>query len=282
MAGKFLVTGAGGQLGHDVAEELERRKLQYLAPSHSELDITSNQSVVDYFESNDFSAVIHCAAWTNVDLAETQEERCRDVNVKGTLYLTDACMRKDIPILFVSTDYVFDGSGNEPWKIDDETNPINAYGLSKRDGEEIVRLYRKHFIVRTSWVFGINGKNFIKTMMKLSKEKEKITVVDDQFGSPTYTRDLAPLLIDIMSSEKFGTYHAHNEGFCSWYDFAVKVMECIGSKTAVEPISSNEYPSGTKRPMNGRLDTSSLPDNGFGKLPKWEDAVERYLNQLSM
>lgn len=281
MVSRFLVTGVNGQLGHDVANELKKRKLDYLAPSHSELDISSYESVNDYFQDNDFSALIHCAAWTNVDLAETEEERCRNVNVKGTLLLTEACSKKDIPILFISTDYVFDGSGTEPWRTDDETKPINKYGLSKRDGEDIVRQYKKHFIVRTSWVFGINGKNFVKTMIDLSKKKDRITVVNDQIGSPTYTYDLAPLLVDIVSSDRYGTYHAHNEGYCSWYDFAKKIMECAGSKTVVDPISSENYPSRTKRPMNGRLDTSSLENNGFKGLPKWEDAVKRFIDHLS-
>lgn len=277
---RFLVTGVNGQLGHDVVEELQRRKLSHVAPTHEELDISSKQSIDDFFSKNDFDAVIHCAAWTNVDLAESEEEKCREVNVMGTMCLTDACAKKDVPILYVSTDYVFDGSGTEPWKINDKTNPINAYGLSKRDGEEMVKGYKKHYIVRISWVFGINGKNFVKTMMRLSKEKESLTVVNDQFGSPTYTYDLAPLLIDITTSGKYGTYHAHNEGYCTWCDFAEEIMKCLGAKTKIEPITSDKYPSKTRRPMNGRLDTSSLTKSGFKKLPGWEDAVRRYIDQL--
>lgn len=277
---KVLVTGASGQLGSDVVKYLLDHGHQVIAPSREEMDIVSVSRVSGYFQENTPSAVIHCAAWTAVDAAEDNEELCRLVNADGTRNIVESCRALDIPLVYISTDYVFDGSGDRPRKVNEPTNPINIYGKSKEEGERIVEKYPKHFIVRISWVFGNNGKNFIKTMLNLSKKTETVKVVDDQFGSPTYTVDLAPLLTEMILSKKYGTYHAHNEGYCSWYDVAVKVFEIADIKERVIPIKSEEYPMKARRPFNSRLDTSSLTENGFVKLPPWEDAVKRFVKTL--
>lgn len=274
---KVLVTGAGGQLGHDVAELLPLKGHSALAPDRTHLDITDPEAVSSYFTQNRPDAVIHCAAWTAVDLAEDRPEDCRKVNVDGTMYLVEECRKAGVPILYISSDYVFDGSGERPWRADDPVAPVNVYGKSKADGETVVRSYYKHYIVRISWVFGINGKNFIRTMLGLSKKTDTVRVVADQFGSPTYTYDLAPVLCDMVFSGKYGTYQAHNAGYCSWYDVAVETFRAAGLGTEVVPISTSEFPTMAKRPMNSRMDTSSLTDAGFGPLPDWRDAVGRYV-----
>lgn len=276
-----LVTGVTGQLGCDVVRYLDGIGYDVLSPKRSVLDLSNERSVVEYFDRNSPDVIIHCAAWTNVDQAEVDVESCRRVNVDGTQFIADYCMAADVPVLYVSTDYVFNGTGNRPWETDDETNPVNQYGLSKRDGEDVIRKLRKYYIVRTSWVFGSNGNNFIRTMMNLSSKVDVVRVVDDQFGSPTYTVDLAPLLWQIANSGKYGIYHAHNDGFCSWYDVAVEVFGMLGTRTLAIPINSSEYPSKAKRPSNSRLGTSSLTDGGFNKLPRWEDAVNRYIKEMN-
>lgn len=272
-----LVTGSGGQLGHDVAECLAYRGYEVLAPKRGELDFSDEGSVRAYFSSHSPDMLFHCGAWTNVDLAETETDACRRTNVDGTRFLAEECARLDIPILYISTDYVFNGSGERPWRTDDPTSPINQYGLSKRDGENEVLKYSKHYIVRISWVFGSNGKNFVRTMMNLSKKTDTVRVVNDQIGSLTYTADLAPLLIDIMKSGKYGIYHAHNSGCASWYEVACEIFRILGTGTNVVPISSDDYPMKATRPHNSRLDTSSLTENGFSQLPDWKDAVLRYI-----
>ncbi len=276
---RILVTGSGGQLGHDVAETLQSRGHSVLAPLRAELDITDSEAVADYFSANLPDAVIHCAAWTAVDLAEDCEEDCRKVNVDATARITGECAKLGIPIVYISTDYVFDGSGDEPWKEDDPLCPINAYGRSKADGEAAVRAYPRHFIVRISWVFGSNGKNFIKTMLNLSKKTDTVRVVDDQFGSPTYTADLAPFLCDMVSTERYGIYHAHNSGVCRWYDVAVETFRAAGLDTKVVPIPTSEFPMKAARPLNSRMDSSGF-EAAFGKLPDWKDAVHRFVKSL--
>lgn len=278
---KILVTGVSGQLGYDVADALHSRGFDVLSPTHKIMDITEFHSVDNYFSSNKPDALIHCAAWTAVDLAEDQIEECRKVNVKGTENLVNVCRLHDIPIMYISTDYVFDGSGSTPRSVSDPIAPINQYGLSKAEGEKIVSSYDKYFIIRISWVFGINGKNFIKTMLNLSKKMDTVKVVSDQFGSPTYTYDLAPLLCDMIVSNKYGIYHAHNEGICTWYDVAVATFKYADIKMKVIPITSDEYPTKAKRPANSRLDTSSITDAGFKALPDWKDAVNRYVKSLT-
>ena len=223
--------------------------------------------------------MIHCAAWTAVDAAEDDEDGCRKVNVDGTMNLVRECDRLGIPIVYISTDYVFDGSGERPWKEDDPVCPVNVYGKSKCDGETVVRSYFRHFIVRISWVFGINGKNFIRTMLNLSQKTDTVRVVADQFGSPTYTADLAPFLCDMVSTEEYGTYHAHNSGVCSWYDVAVETFGAAGLSTEVVPITSSEYPMKAVRPLNSRMDSSKF-ERAFGSLPDWKDAVDRFVHTI--
>ena len=277
---KILVTGVGGQLGHDCVIALKKRGHDVIAPTHSEMDICDRGAVGSYFDNNRPEAVVHCAAYTAVDLAEDEPDKCRSVNVDGTANIAEMCRRLDIPMMYFSTDYVFNGSGTEPWKVDDSTDPINTYGLSKRDGEDAVRMLRKHFIVRISWVFGVNGKNFIKTMLRLAESGKGLRVVDDQIGSPTYTKDLSELVCDMIVTDRYGTYHAHNTGECSWYELAMKVFEIKGLDVHVEAITTDQFPMKATRPMNSRLDMSMLEKEGFRPLPNWKDAVGRYLEEL--
>lgn len=277
---KVLVTGASGQLGHDVVKVLGERGFAVLAPSHAEMDITDRASVDSYFDTFEPDAVMHCAAYTAVDRAEDEPELCRKVNVEGTRNLAENCARSDIPMMYVSTDYVFDGTGDGFWEVGDPTNPINVYGLSKRDGENEVLKLSKHYVIRISWVFGINGNNFVKTMIRLSQTRDEINVVDDQCGSPTYTPDLAVLMADMVVSEKYGIYHARNEGVCTWYGFAKEIFRFAGSEIKVNPITSDQYPMKARRPMNSRLSVSSLKDAGFNMLPDWHDSLARFMNQL--
>lgn len=277
---RLLVTGVGGQLGHDCSIVLEGRGQDVLSPTHSELDICDSKAVDDYFGKNGPEAVIHCAAYTAVDKAEDETDLCRKVNVDGTRNIAENCARYDIPMMYISTDYVFNGSGDRPWEPSDPTDPINAYGLSKRDGETEVLKLRKHFIVRISWVFGINGNNFIKTMRRLSETRDEVNVVNDQYGSPTYTKDLAELIADMIVTDMYGTYHAHNEGVCTWADVAEETLKDSGLSTKVNRITSDQYPMKAKRPMNSRMDTSCLTDAGFRLLPDWKDAVRRYIQEL--
>ena len=277
---KVLVTGINGQLGHDVAIVLKDRGMDVLAPTRSEMDIADKGAVDDYFEKNSPDAVIHCAAYTAVDKAEDETELCRRVNVHGTGHIVDNCYKMGIPMMYISTDYVFDGTGERPWEPSDATSPINAYGLSKRDGETEVLRLEKYFIIRISWVFGINGNNFIKTMRRLSETREEVNVVDDQFGSPTYTKDLAHLLADMIVTDRYGIYHAHNEGVCTWADVAEETFRLSGLGTKVNRITSDQYPMKAKRPMNSRMSTDSLKDNGFKLLPDWKDALSRFVSEL--
>lgn len=277
---KVLVTGASGQLGFDVVRVLNSKGITAVPTTHNTLDITNKKSVDTFFKDNKLDAVIHCAAWTKVDLAEDKPEECFKVNATGTKNIAENCDFLNIPLLYISTDYVFDGSGDEPWKIDSPTNPINEYGKSKLYGEQYVGVLKKYFIVRTSWVFGTNGNNFVKTMLKLSENKSKLTVVCDQIGSPTYTLDLARLIGEMIVSDCYGTYHAHNEGYCSWSEFASEIMKQRGNKTEIIPVDSASYPTKAKRPLNSRLDTNSLTESGFKKLPSWQDGLSRYLNEI--
>ena len=279
---KVLVTGATGQLGHDVCEELSKLKIDTLSPTHQEFDITDMTKVYDYLEKERPDAVIHCAAYTAVDRAQEDFFNCHDVNSSGTRTLAKDCGRMGIPLLYISTDYVFDGSGDEPFEVDHKKGPLNEYGLSKLAGEEAVKSFcDKYFIVRVSWVFGINGGNFVKTILRIAEQKPSITVVDDQIGSPTYTRDLAKLLCQMIQTDKYGIYHATNEGFCSFCEFAEKIIELAGKPTKIIPIPSEKYKTPAKRPLNSRLSKKSLDDAGFERLPKWEDALSRYLVELS-
>lgn len=283
---KVMVTGVKGQLGFDVVNELNKRGHEPIGVDIDELDITDQQAVHQMISKVKPNGVIHCAAWTAVDDAEDNYDNVMSVNRDGTRYIAECCKELDIPMIYISTDYVFDGEGEIPWKPDDKRNPINVYGDSKHQGELAVEeLLEKYYIVRIAWVFGQNGHNFINTMLNLGKTHEKLSVVDDQIGTPTYTYDLARLLVDMIETDKYGTYHATNEGgFISWYDFTVEIMkqagECDNNYKNVEvlPVGSDTYPTKAKRPSNSRLDKSKLVENGFEPLPDWKDALHRYLS----
>ena len=277
----ILVTGVSGQLGYDVVKELNKRNIECLGIDKDELDITDSNAVNEYIMKLSPECVVHCAAYTAVDRAEEEEEICRKVNVDGTENIVKACKEIDAKIIYISTDYVFDGKGDEPVEVDGHIEPHSIYGKTKYEGElKVQETLEKYFIVRISWVFGVNGNNFIKTMLRLGKEKESINVVCDQIGSPTYTADLAPLLCDMALSERYGVYHATNEGFCSWAEFAEKIMKKAGLSCKVNNIQTSEYPAKAERPFNSRMSKKKLLDNGFKALPEWENALERFLNEL--
>lgn len=278
----FIVSGARGQLGSDVCDLLKKNNIPYTGIDINDLDITDEKAVEEFFRKNKVSGFIHCAAYTAVDKAESEEEICMAVNYKGTENIAKECGKINAKMLYVSTDYVFGGNGNEPYETDSPKNPLSVYGKSKYLGEKaVVEHCKKHFIVRTSWVFGERNTNFVATMLRLSETRDEVNVVSDQIGSPTYSKDLARLICDIAESEKYGTYHGTNEGFCSWSDLAEKAFEIAGRKTKVNPIKTEEYPTAAKRPLNSRLSKISLDNAGFERLPKWEDAVKRYIKSLT-
>lgn len=278
---KVLVTGTKGQLGYDVVNELEKRGHTAVAVDIEEMDITDAVSVERVITEAEVEAVIHCAAYTAVDAAEDNVEICRRVNAEGTENIAKVCKKRDLKMIYISTDYVFDGEGERPWEPDDERHPLNVYGQTKYEGELAVEKYlEKYFIVRIAWVFGVNGKNFIKTMLKLSETHEELNVVDDQVGSPTYTYDLAVLLVDMVESDKYGRYHATNEGLCTWYEFAKEIFRQAGVEVKVNPVTSDMFPAKAKRPKNSRMSKDKLDANGFHRLPTWQDALERYLSEI--
>lgn len=278
---KVLVTGVKGQLGFDVVNELKKNNIEAVGVDIEEMDITDKEAVDKVITSANVDAVIHCAAYTAVDAAEDNVEICKKVNADGTRNIAEICKKLDIKMMYISTDYVFDGEGERPWEPDDERQPLNAYGSSKYEGEVAVQdNLDKYFIVRIAWVFGVNGKNFIKTMLNLGKTHDTLTVVSDQIGSPTYTYDLAVLLVQMIQSDKYGIYHATNEGLCSWYDFAVEIFKQAGMNVNVIPVSSEEYKSKAKRPHNSRMSKDKLEANGFQRLPSWQNALERYLKEI--
>lgn len=302
---KFFVTGVNGQLGHDVMNNLISRghvgvgsdiALTYngvmdnsavTTAEYISLDIINKEAVIKTITAVKPDAVIHCAAWTAVDLAEDEDKipLVFKINADGTKYIAEACKQIDAKLLYLSTDYVFDGQGTTPWKPDcKEYNPLNIYGKSKLEGElAVANTLSKYFIVRIAWVFGLNGKNFIKTMINVGKTHSEVRVVNDQIGTPTYTYDLSRLLVDMCESDKYGYYHATNEGgFISWYDFCVEIYKQYGLSTKVIPVSTSEYGlSKAKRPFNSRLDKSKLVENGFKPLPDWQDALARYLRAIN-
>ncbi|MCH5270245.1 MAG: dTDP-4-dehydrorhamnose reductase [Lachnospiraceae bacterium] len=278
---KVLVTGVKGQLGYDVVNELEKRGMEAVGVDIEEMDITDAQSVERVLNEAAPDAVIHCAAYTAVDAAEEQEEICRRVNADGTRNIAKMCRELDIKMIYISTDYVFDGQGTRPWEPEDTRKPLNVYGQTKYEGELAVQeLLEKYFIVRIAWVFGINGKNFIKTMLRLAETNKRLTVVNDQYGSPTYTYDLARLLVDMVLTEKYGVYHATNEGICTWYEFACEIFKQAGIDMEVVPVTAAEYQAKAKRPENSRMSKDKLTDNGFDRLPPWQDALKRYLEAI--
>lgn len=278
---RYLVTGITGQLGYDVVRTLiENGEHDIIAPTRKEMDLSSKESIEKVVYLTKPDVVIHCAAYTAVDKAETETKEAVKINVEATKILTDLCKKYNSKLIYISTDYVFDGRKDGLYEIDDKTNPVNIYGMTKLIGEEIVSKYDKGFIVRTSWVFGINGKNFVKTMLNLSNTKDVLTVVNDQFGSPTYTVDLARLLYNMSKTEKYGIYHANNEGYCSWAEFASYIMESNQKSTKIVGIPSIEYKQKAIRPLNSRLSKKSLVKNGFELLPDWHDAIDRYNIEL--
>ncbi len=303
---KVFVTGVGGQLGHDIMNELHKRGHEGvgsdLAPAYSgiadgsavttmpymSLDITDKSAVECVISEIRPEAVIHCAGWTAVDAAEDEGKQAmvRRINVDGTQYIADVCKKLDCKMLYLSTDYVFDGQGEIPWMPDCKGyDPLNFYGKSKLDGElAVCNTLEKYFIVRIAWVFGLNGKNFVKTMLELSKKHNTLRVVCDQVGTPTYTYDLSRLLVDMVETEKYGYYHATNEGgYISWYDFACEIFRQAGKSTKVIPVTTAEYGlSKAARPFNSRLDKSKLVENGFTPLPDWRDALSRYLKEANL
>lgn len=277
---KILVTGGSGQLGFDVCRELERRGIEYTAPSSRAMDITDAAAVRAQIRAYRPDAVIHCAAWAAVDAAEDEPEQVFAVNEGGTRNIALACGGEiGAKMLYISTDYVFPGTGTRFYEPDDPTGPVNVYGKSKLAGELAVKeLLEKYFIVRTSWVFGEHGNNFVKTMLRLAETCSEVSVVCDQVGSPTYTADLAPLLCDMVQTEKYGTYHAANEGICSWAEFAEEIFRLAGKDVKVNRIPTEEYPVKAKRPLNSRLSKNCLETIGLWRLPEWKKALERSLS----
>lgn len=279
---KVLVTGYSGQLGYDVVKELEARNIECIGTTRKDFSLTDTNAMKAFIESYKPNAVIHCAAYTAVDKAEDEVELCRAVNTDATKELAKICKDIDAKMIYISTDYVFPGDGEDFYEVDDKKAPQNVYGQSKLDGELAVQeILDKYFIVRISWVFGINGKNFIKTMLNLAKTHDKLTIVNDQIGSPTYTADLAKLLCDMVQTDKYGVYHATNEGVCSWYEFACEIFRQANITIDIEPVASTAFPTKAKRPHNSRMSKASLVENGFNKLPSWQDALQRYLIELA-
>ncbi len=289
---KALVTGVKGQLGYDVVNELTKRGYEAVGVDIEEMDITDEASVNKVVKECNPDVVVHCAAWTAVDAAEDEENipKVMAVNAKGTENIAKVCKEIDAKMIYISTDYVFNGQGETPWKPDDEREPLNVYGQSKYEGElAVTSLLEKYYIVRIAWVFGVNGKNFIRTMINLGQTHDKLTVVSDQIGTPTYTYDLARLLVDMAETDKYGIYHATNEGgYISWYDFTVEIMKQAGqydekyAKVQVSPVSSDAYPAKAKRPSNSRMNKDKLKKNGFTPLPTWQDALGRYLKDAKL
>ena len=278
---KVLVTGAKGQLGTDLMNELAKRGIEGIGVDVEEMDITDAEACRRVIKASGADAVIHCAAYTAVDAAEDNVELCRRINGEGTRNVAQACKEADVKLMYISTDYVFDGQGTRPWEPDDERHPLNVYGQTKYEGELAVEeLSDKYFIVRIAWVFGVAGKNFIKTMLRLGKERGAVSVVDDQVGSPTYTYDLARLLVDMIQTDKYGCYHATNEGLCSWYEFAKEIFRQAGMDVPVTPVSSSEFPAKATRPSNSRMSKEKLSENGFERLPAWQDALGRFLKEI--
>ena len=278
---RVLVTGVKGQLGYDVVNECKKQGIDPVGVDIEEMDITDEAAVRKVITESNVEAVIHCAAYTAVDAAEDNVDLCRKVNAGGTENIAKVCKELNLKMMYISTDYVFDGQGERPWQPDDERHPLNVYGQTKCEGEYAVEKYLdKYFIVRIAWVFGVNGKNFIKTMLRLGKERGAVSVVNDQIGSPTYTFDLAVLLVDMIQTEKYGRYHATNEGLCSWYEFACEIFQQAGMDVKVTPVSSDQFPAKAKRPSNSRMSKDKLEGNGFNRLPTWQDALSRYLKEI--
>ncbi len=277
----ILVTGVNGQLGHDVVKELQSRNIECKGIDIEDLDITDEQNVMKYILNLKPTSVIHCAAYTAVDKAEDDIELCTKVNAHGPKYIAQACKNIGAKMMHISTDYVFSGEGEVAYEVDDITEPKSIYGKTKLEGELFVKqILDNYFIVRVTWTFGVNGHNFVKTMLKLGNEKKELNVVDDQIGSPTCTADLAILICDMIKTDKYGTYHATSEGYCSWAEFAEKIIKKANLNCKINPIPSSQYPTKAIRPLNSRMSKNSLDANGFKRLPNWQDALDRYLSEM--
>ena len=282
---RILVTGAKGQLGTDLMDELSKRNISAVGVDIDEMDITDelqlNEVIDRECNNGGLDAIIHCAAHTAVDKAEDEPGLVRLINATGTENIAKACNKHGLTMMYISTDYVFDGEGTRPWEPDDERHPLNVYGQMKYEGELAVEKYVKnYFIVRISWVFGLRGNNFVKTMIRLGKERGEVSVINDQVGSPTYTPDLARLLVDMIQTDKYGRYHATNEGLCSWYDYALEIYKQTGLDVKVTAVTSEAFAAKAKRPHNSRMDKSKLTENGFRLMPTWQDALSRYIEVL--
>ena len=285
----IIVTGANGQLGHDVVCSLKAQGENVIPTDIAEMDIRNSYSVMSFISENKPDAIIHLAAWTAVDAAEDNQEDCFNINVAGTRNIAEAAVANNAKVMYISTDYVFSGQGDIPWDPDKSSpSPINTYGESKYEGEQIVKgLCKNYIIVRISWVFGKNGKNFVKTMLDIGRTRKDIRVVNDQIGSPTYTHDLAPLLANMIKSSVTGTFHATNEGYCSWFDIASETFSIMKARghheyddIKVISIPTKEYQQKAKRPLNSRMDCSKLEEFGFTRLPEWKDALNRFIMEI--
>ncbi|MDY0139231.1 MAG: dTDP-4-dehydrorhamnose reductase [Candidatus Izemoplasmatales bacterium] len=280
---KIIVTGVNGQLGYDVVRELTKRNYKnVLGIDINDLDLTNKESVQSFMRRNQPDIIIHCAAYTAVDNAEDNKEICYDVNVNGTKYLVESAKELNSKFVYISTDYVFSGDKDNEYLVEDTPNPKSVYGKTKYLGEIETLKHEKHYIIRISWVFGKNGNNFIKTMIRLGREKDILNIVSDQFGSPTYTYDLSRLIVDMIETDKYGIYHATNEGTCNWFEFAQKIFEYSNINIKLNPIRTEQYPTKAKRPRNSVMSKKNLLDNGFRLLPSWQDALKRYLKEIEV
>ena len=278
---KVLVTGVKGQLGYDVVKDLKKRGHEPIGVDREEMDLMNNDAIREFIMNTRPEAIIHCAAYTAVDKAEEEVEVCYQVNAEATKVIAECAQELDITLIYISTDYVFDGTKEGDYVETDLPNPINVYGASKLLGEQYVQhLLEKYYIVRISWVFGENGNNFIKTMHRLGLERDELNIIHDQIGSPTYTADLAPLLVDRMETNNYGIYHATNEGTCSWFEFANEIFKQSNIEVKTNPITTDQYPTAAKRPMNSRMSKDKLTEFGFALLPSWEEALNNYLNLI--
>lgn len=277
---KVLVTGANGQLGYDVVKELRKQNIECYGASRQDFDIVDFNATEKFITNYMPDAVIHCAAYTAVDKAEDEQRLCYLVNASATENIAEICKKINAKMLYISTDYVFDGTKNGFYEVDDKSNPINVYGKTKLLGEqEVQRILDKYFIVRISWVFGEHGNNFVKTMLRLGKERKEVNIVADQYGSPTYTTDLSPLLVEMIQTERYGIYHATNEGVCTWAEFAEEIFTIAGMDVKVNHITTAEYPTRAKRPFNSKLSKNSLQKNNFKYLKLWNDALRQFLSR---
>ena len=278
---KVLVTGVKGQLGYDVVKDLKKRGHEPIGVDREEMDLMNNDAIREFIMNTRPEAIIHCAAYTAVDKAEEEVEVCYQVNAEATKVIAECAQELDITLIYISTDYVFDGTKEGDYVETDLPNPINVYGASKLLGEQYIQqLLEKYYIVRISWVFGENGNNFIKTMRRLGSERDELNIIHDQVGSPTYTADLAPLLVDMMETNNYGIYHATNEGTCSWFEFANEIFKQSNIEVKTNPITTDQYPTAAKRPMNSRMSKDKLTEFGFALLPSWEEALNNYLNLI--